>query len=1477
MLKIRPSRAGGLTRHPLRYALFTAFVLTFLFANVFPVSRFVGLGDNVPTALAAPPSNDFASGAINIPDGPPYPQLTASVDITDATTGGNPGAEPSFGSGNSVDRTIWYTFTPSVSTLYRVETCGGIATGTTITDTVLGVFTSPGAGGPFTRLVAADEGCPEFGRSRVQAYLNAGTTYWIAAGKFNNGIAPTAGLSSVQVAVTRLNPPSNDLYSNAAVIPAAGPFPYQTTPVDITDATTAYNPFDEPNTGGLSIERTIWYTFNPASSGAYIIQTCQQSAPGTILTDTGLAVFSGTVTMNSNPIISNGDTGCGPGGRHSSVSLYMSAGVTYSIMAGRQTPSDPPTPGFNAIQLFINALTPPANDFSTGAVTIPAAGPFPYLTASVNITDATVNSNGTFNNVADPVGLPIPNDRTVWFNFSPSITDFYRIETCSQVAPGTTVIDTVLGVFSGASANGSFGLVSANSANNDAVGCGPDGKQSAFTAELLGGSNYWIVAGRANNATSPYPTPTSNEVQVRVSKAPPTPGDNVDVAIPLTLNIPQNGTTLLTKNDYQLNAPACFTGIGQTNTAALNTGRDAVYSFEAPSTANYSFRVTGYNAPDLVLYVANALPSGAGPFTLTSECLRASNRSGSSTNAAEEVFNLPLVAGNTVYIVVDDRGAVSSPGSNFSIEATLTNYENEPNNTPGAASPIFCYTVGSINPTGDVDFYTLGTPPAGSRVFAVVDPLATSGFGNNYDLRVTSDTATLEYDDADNDTNLGANAANIAGTPTTGGPVYLRVNYGGDTTATEPYRLYSVVQGPLASAVTIAEPNNSIAQAGSAASNYYSGTITFADSDYYLVTATAGQVIHIALDGDPTRNSTPFDGRIELRDANDNLLILANDGNAASSTAAGAGLNAISPRSPGEAIIFRVAQSGMYYVRVAGTGTSATGDYLLSIAKDCTAGGVVNPTPASITATSGSGQSTSVNTTFPLPLTATVRDSANTPVAGVVVTFTAPASGASATLNGNTVYTATTNASGVATATATTNSIIGSYNVTASVGGVATPASFALTNTVGAATNIVAISGGGQSATINTVFANPLVAKVTDGTNNPLASVLVTFTAPASGASGTFAGNSLTYSAQTDAAGLVTSTVFTANGVPGSYTVTATAAGVATPASFGLTNTVGAAANIEPISGSGQSAAINTAFANPLVARVTDSANNPVASVVVTFTAPASGASGTFAGSSLTYSAQTDAAGLVTSTVFTANGVTGNYTVTATAAGVLNSASFTLTNTTDCVAPLTVTQTTDDGTGTVCGSLSRALNTLATAGGSGLTFGFAGKTTITVTGALPNVPAGVSISGGCVANEPQVVLRASGALTDALRITQNTVISGVAVVGFGGWAITIDGTNNQVNCSWLGTADGITAIPNGGGVRLSSAGSPGGGYNMLTNNLISGNTGIGVQGVQGIFNEFVGNRIGLQKDGVTRLANGQAVRFQLGFQGRFNPTNRIVS
>jgi uncharacterized repeat protein (TIGR01451 family) len=97
---------------------------------------------------------------------------------------------------------------------------------------------------------------------------------------------------------------------------------------------------------------------------------------------------------------------------------------------------------------------------------------------------------------------------------------------------------------------------------------------------------------------------------------------------------------------------------------------------------------------------------------------------------------------------------------------------------------------------------------------------------------------------------------------------------------------------------------------------------------------------------------------------------------------------------------------------------------------------------------------------------------------------------------------------------------------------------------------ISATAGTPQSAFPNTDFATQLQATLTES-GLPAAGITITFSAPASGASGTFpSGNT----AVTDAQGRA-SVTFKANATPGSYSVTAnTVPALATPATFNLKN-----------------------------------------------------------------------------------------------------------------------------------------------------------------------------------------------------------------------------------------------------------------------------------------------------------------------------------
>jgi hypothetical protein len=195
--------------------------------------------------------------------------------------------------------------------------------------------------------------------------------------------------------------------------------------------------------------------------------------------------------------------------------------------------------------------------------------------------------------------------------------------------------------------------------------------------------------------------------------------------------------------------------------------------------------------------------------------------------------------------------------------------------------------------------------------------------------------------------------------------------------------------------------------------------------------------------------------------------------------------------------------------------------------------------------------------------------------------------------------------------------------------------------------------GGGtpQTAQLDTAFEDPLQVTLANSNGCPVTSVVgtpITFTAPSSAASGSFAtsgANTVTVGA--DVSGDASAPTFTANDVPGSYTVTATSA--AGSVSFSMTNSAGGKpAAITAGVAASEATKTGTRFAIRLAVTVTDALGNDVPGVLVTFTAPARGASGRFAHThARTVSVRTDGRGIAVAPPFIANKQPGGYIVIA--------------------------------------------------------------------------------------------------------------------------------------------------------------------------------------------------------------------------------------
>src|SRR6185436_4186292 len=178
----------------------------------------------------------------------------------------------------------------------------------------------------------------------------------------------------------------------------------------------------------------------------------------------------------------------------------------------------------------------PANDSCAGAFGIPSSGPFPYFCPVIDVTSATLAGETTLTNAL----CSAPVSRGIWFKFRPSAGGFYTLTTC---APGSTVDDTVMAVYSSVS-GGCGGPFVELDCNDDAFGtCN---LLSVSTVPLLADTDYYVVVWLYDTAA---PVAGKSSVQLVVTREIPPPNDTCPNALPLFLNTPVTGSTVLGSNN----------------------------------------------------------------------------------------------------------------------------------------------------------------------------------------------------------------------------------------------------------------------------------------------------------------------------------------------------------------------------------------------------------------------------------------------------------------------------------------------------------------------------------------------------------------------------------------------------------------------------------------------------------------------------------------------------------------------------------------------------------------------------------------------------------------------------------------------------------------------------------------------------------------------------------------------------------------
>ncbi len=354
-----------------------------------------------------------------------------------------------------------------------------------------------------------------------------------------------------------------------------------------------------------------------------------------------------------------------------------------------------------------------------------------------------------------------------------------------------------------------------------------------------------------------------------------------------------------------------------------------------------------------------------------------------------------------------------------------------------------------------------------------------------------------------------------------------------------------------------------------------------------------------------------------------------------------------------------------------------------------------------------------------------------------------------------------TNSTGTATCTLVLGSTIGTGNYTIVVGGTyATFTTGALTVTAGPPAVIKIISGNNQSVNPGGLAPLPLTAEVTDLGGNP--SVGATVSWSVSQGSATLSKTVIT----SVSTGLVSTSVTA--GSSGPIQVTAKLSNSTAQVIFTVNvNTI--VTQLQVLSGNNQDAAVNTAFADPLIVQVNDQAA-PVTGAVVNFVVTS--------GSALLSapSAASNAQGQAQITV-TAGATAGPIVIIATVG--------TLTQTFNLMAvppgPIVTAGGFTNGAGFQVGSVSPC--SLVTIFGTGLATGIQGAVTSFLE--PQSLVAGVSVQFATVPAPILSVANVNNQQSVTVQVPCETVPGSVPVV------VTVGGGSTTVNVTVLPISPGI--------------------------------------------------------------------------------------
>jgi hypothetical protein len=418
--------------------------------------------------LGPPANDDFADAQ----DMGVSQFFTAGGDNFDATP---EAGEPSHENGEAAQASVWYRWTAPETRPVHLDLCReppprfAVYTGDTLDS--------------LTKVVDGADVC-----SRTFT-AHAGTTYRLAI----DGSGASAG--GIRLWLRGAQPPANDDFDDAQVLPAFTPIVFQG---GNTDATAEPG---EPQHRGVPATKSVWYEWTAGGDAETTIDVCGSPVP------TRLGIYTGASLATLTPV------GLGPVGSACHASFDAVQGTTYKIavdeLGDGETLSASPEEGWFAF-VMDGPIEPLVNDDFAQAVTV---GPsLPIEVEGRNIT-ATAEPG-------EPDLFPeLPAGYSVWYRWTAPDSGPVIIDTCDSD------FDPVVAVYTGSG----FGSLSQVAVNDDGVECLDTGENefgSAIPLNVIAGTTYRIAVDGWDEgtfalrvrSTGPQSTPTTPPTKLKCPK-----------------------------------------------------------------------------------------------------------------------------------------------------------------------------------------------------------------------------------------------------------------------------------------------------------------------------------------------------------------------------------------------------------------------------------------------------------------------------------------------------------------------------------------------------------------------------------------------------------------------------------------------------------------------------------------------------------------------------------------------------------------------------------------------------------------------------------------------------------------------------------------------------------------------------------------------------------------------------------------------